>query len=75
MVIFILTQNVKLIISLGLNDSASRNDGSKANQWEFEALEFVNISDEDKPVRQDLGKLILILTFHTKMCLKLARAG
>ena len=42
-------------INLGLDDSASRNDGSKANQWEFEALEFVNISDEDKPVRQDLG--------------------
>ena len=58
-----------------MNDAAARNDGSKANQWEFEALEFVNISDEDKPMRQDLGKLILILTFHTKMCLKLTRAG
>ena len=39
----------------GLNDAASRNDGSKANQWEFETLEFINISDEAKPARQDLS--------------------
>ena len=75
MVIFILTQNVKLIISLGLNDSASRNDGSKANQWEFEALEFVNISDEDKPVRQDLGKVNFNFDISHKNVFKLTRAG
>ena len=44
------------MLKLGLNDAAARNDGSKANQWEFEVMSFINISDEDRPMRQDLGK-------------------
>ena len=44
-----------MTLNSGLNDAASRNDRSKANQWEFEVLEFVNASDEAKPARQDLG--------------------